>query len=104
MKKTYCIAALAALVCISGCLSLKSEKFEYEPPIEIWVFAFETGGLSREELVLLIKGSLEIKEMEGIKIVSYYRTYGRDQYRTMKKLAEETRRKVDMKLEGRYGE
>ena len=102
MKKTYYIMALWILFCICGCVSLKPEKpeFEYAPPIEKWVDDFEAGYLCREQFITLIKGSLEIKEMEGIKIVSYFKTYKkRGQYRGMKKLAKETRKKVEMELE-----
>jgi hypothetical protein len=58
--------------------------------VEIWLAYFESGRLSKEEFLCLVKGSFAVKEMEAIKIIAYQRGDG-----GMRELARKTRIKVD---------
>jgi hypothetical protein len=45
-------------------------EFNYNPPVESWLVYFESGRLSGEEFLCLVRGSFAVKEMEALKIMT----------------------------------
>ena len=71
----------------------KKPEFSYSPPVEIWLIYFESGRLSGEEFLCLIRGSFAVKEMEAMKIIASLRRDG-----GMSVLARKTRMEVDKEI------
>jgi hypothetical protein len=65
-------------------------EFNYNPPVESWLVYFESGRLSGEEFLCLVRGSFAVKEMEALKIMTFRRRGG-----GMGELARKTRMKTD---------
>jgi hypothetical protein len=85
------IFSLLIFLLFGSCATVREKpEFSYSPPVELCLEYFESGCLSREEFLCLIRGSLAVKEMEALKIIASRRREG-----GMYALAKETRIKVD---------